>query len=185
MDDHPTETCGAISTSPQPKRAALFRPRPDRNVRRYFDHGHQRGHDHGHVFVFWVDSVILYDHAIVRPGSRDKYFSNFRILGFSDFRIFRFLDFRTSTGPYWTLLDPIGPYWTLLDPTGPYWTLLNPTGHYFSCPHGGRDKYFGGFLAVPMVVGENILGVFLAVPVWYRKIFWKSAKTCRSQLGTL
>ena len=30
-----------------------------------------------------------------------------------------------------------------------------------SCPHGGRGKYFGLFLAVPRVVGENILGVFL------------------------
>ena len=65
----------------------------------------------------------------------------------------------TLLGPYWTLSDPIGPYWTLLDPTGPYWTLLNPTGRFTSCPHGGRGKKIDVFLAVPTVVGENILDV--------------------------
>ena len=35
---------------------------------------------------------------------------------------------------------------------------------FVSCPHGGRGKYVGRFLAVTTVVGENILEVCLAVP---------------------
>ena len=79
------------------------------------------------------------------PGNQEV-----RTFGFLDFRIFRLSDFRTFTGPCWTLLDPTGPYWTLLDPIGPYWTLLDPTEPYwtfFSCPHGGRGKYFGRFFS--------------------------------------
>ena len=32
-------------------------------------------------------------------------------------------------------------------------------GGFFSCPHGGRGKYFGFFLSVRTVVGGNILDV--------------------------
>ena len=70
------------------------------------------------------------------------------VVRLSDFQIFGLSDFYGNlldpTRPYWTLLDATGPYWTLLDLTGPYWTLLDI------------------LLAVPTVVGENILEVCVA-----------------------
>ena len=52
------------------------------------------------------------------------------------------------TGPYWTLLDPIGPYWTPLDRTEPHWTLAVPTVV--------EENILEVFVAVPMVVGEDL-----------------------------